>query len=114
MLEFLKALFLILHFSYYTFDLSDDVTCNIATYSDDTTLYSKCYQASDLLQQQELASEFEFDLQDIVDWDRKWLVDFNAEKTQVVLFDRCNNTGSIDVKVDGSVLEKKSSFKMLG
>ena len=29
------------------------------------------------------------------------------------LFDWCNNTGSIDVKMDGSVLDEKSSFKML-
>ena len=28
-------------------------------------------------------------------------------------FDRSNNNGSIDVKMDGSVLEEKSSFKML-
>ena len=42
------------------------------------------------------------------------LVDFNAGKTQLVLFDRSNNTGAIDVKIDGSVLEEKSSFKMLG
>ena len=43
-----------------------------------------------------------------------WLVDFNAGKTQLVLFDRSNNNGSIDVKRDGSVLEEKPSFKMLG
>ena len=49
-----------------------------------------------------------------MDWGRKWLVDFNAGKTQLVLFDRSNNNGSIDVKMDGSVLEEKSSFKMLG
>ena len=48
-----------------------------------------------------------------MDWGRKWLVDLNAVKTQLVLFDRSNNTGAIDVKVDGSVLEGKSSFKML-
>ena len=30
------------------------------------------------------------------------------------MFDRSNDTGSIDVKIDGSVLEEKSSFKMLG
>ena len=35
-------------------------------------------------------------------------------KTQLVLFDRFNNNGSIDVKMNGSVLEEKSSFKMLG
>ena len=45
MLELLKGPFLVLHFSHYN-DPPDDVTCNI--YADDTTLYSKCNQASDL------------------------------------------------------------------
>ena len=45
---------------------------------------------------------------------RKWLIDFNARKTQLVSFDWSNNTGTIDVKMDESVLEEKSSFKMLG
>ena len=77
-------------------------------------LYSKCDQASDLCQQLEYASELESDLQDIVDWGKKWLVDFRAWKTQLVSFDRSNNNDSIDVKMDGSFLEEKSSFKMLG
>ena len=34
------------------------------------------------------------------------LVDFSAGKTQPVLFDWSNN-GSIDVKMDGSVLKEK-------
>ena len=34
-------------------------------------------------------------------------------KTQLVLFDRSDNTSAIDVKMDESVLEEKSSFKML-
>ena len=45
---------------------------------------------------------------------KEWLVNFSAGKTQLVLFDRSNNTSSIDVKMDGSVLEGKSSFKILG
>ena len=101
------ALFLL-----YINDLPD-VICNIAIYDDDTTLYSKCDQASDLWQQLELASELESDLRDTVDWGKKWLVDSNAGKTKLVLFDRPNNNGSIDVKMDGSVPEEKSSFKML-
>ena len=101
-------------FLLYINDLPDDVICNIAIYADDTTLYSKCDQASDLWQQLELASELKSDLQDTVDGGRKWLVDFNAGKTQLVLLDRSNNTGTIAVKMDGSVLEEKSSFKMLG
>ena len=101
-------------FLLYINELPDDVICNIVIYADDTTLYSKCYQASDLWQQLELASELESDLRDTVDLGKKWLVDFNAGKTQLVSFDRSNNNGSIDVKMDGSVLEEKSSFKMLG
>ena len=42
-----------------------------------------------------------------MDWGRKLLVDFNAGKTQLVLFGRSNNTGTIVVKMDGSVLEEK-------
>ena len=98
----------------YINDLPDNVICNNAIYADDTTLYSKCDQASDLWQQLELASELESDLRDTVDWGKKWLVDSNAGKTQLVSFDRSNNNGSIDVKMDGSVLEGKSSFRMLG
>ena len=99
------------HFLLYINDLPDDVICNIAVYADVTTLYSKCDQASDLWQQLELASDLESDLQYTVDWGRKWLVDFNAGKTQLV---SSKNTGVIDVKMDGGVPEKKSSFKMLG
>ena len=72
-----------------------------------TSLYSKCDQASDPWQQLELASELESDLRDTVDWGKKWLVDFNAGKTQLVSFDQSNNNGSIDVKIDGSALEEK-------
>ena len=49
-----------------------------------------------------------------MDWGKKWLVDFNAGKTQLFSFDQSNNNGSIDVKMDGPVLGEKSSFKMLG
>ena len=106
MLEFFKGSFLFLHFS-------DDVICNIPIYADDTTLQSKCDLASDLWQQVELASELESDLQETVDWGRKWLVDFNAGKTQLVLFDQPKNTGAIDVKMNRSVLEEKASLKMI-
>ena len=70
----------------------------------------KCDQASNLWQQLELASELESDLRDTMDWDRKWFLDFNAGKTQLVLFDQFCNTGAIDVKMDGSVLKENSFF----
>ena len=71
MLEFLKGPFFVL--------------LGIAIYADDTTLYSKCDQASDLWQQLELASKLESDLRDIVDWGRRWLGDVNSGKTQLGL-----------------------------
>ena len=48
-----------------------------------------------------------------MNWSSKWLVDFSTGKTQLDSFDWSNNTSAIDVKIDGSVLEEKSS-KMLG
>ena len=89
-------------FLLYINDLPVDVICNIALYADNTTLYSKCDQTSDLWQQLELPSELESDIRDTADWSRKWLVDFNAGKTQLVAFDRSNSTGSID----GSVVKR--------
>ena len=58
----------------YTLMTFYDVICDITIYADDTTLYSKCDQASDLWQQLELASELESDLQDTVDWVRSGLL----------------------------------------
>ena len=49
-----------------------------------------------------------------MDCGRKQRVDFIAGKTQLVSFDQSNNTGAIDVKMDGFILEEKSYFKMLG
>ena len=69
---YFAALFLL-----YINDLPDyDTIC-----TDDTTLYSKYNQVTDLWQQLELASELESDLLNTVDWGRKWLVDINVEQT---------------------------------
>ena len=60
-----------------------------------------------------MVSEIEFDLPEAVDSGRKCLVDFSAGKNQLVLFDQHTNTGVIDVRIDGPVLEESASFKML-
>ena len=41
-----------------------------------------------------------------LDWGKKWLVDFIAGETQLVSLDQSNENGSIDVKMDGTPLEK--------
>ena len=73
-------------FLLYISDLPD-LIYNFPIYADDTALYCKCDQTSDLWQQLELASELESDLRDILNWGKKWLVDFNVGKTQLVSFD---------------------------
>ena len=52
-------------------------------------------------------------INETLEWAKKWLADFNARKAQLISFDRSNHIGFIDVTTDGSVLEEKSSFKML-
>ena len=74
-------------FLLYINDLPDDVICDIAIYADDTTLYSRCDQ---------------------------WLVDFNAGKTELVSFHQSNNIGSIDLTMDGSILEENHLSKCWG
>ena len=81
MLELMKAPFLVLHFSYYI--LMTFLMWSVMLLSMLMIILSilKCDQASDLWQQLELASEHESDLRDIMDWGKKWLVDFNTGKT---------------------------------
>ena len=89
MLKFLKGPFLVLHFS-----------CSILM--------------TFLMMLSVISLSMLMILRDVVDWGRKWLVDFNAGKTQQVLFDWSNKSGATDVKIDGSALKEKSYFKMLG
>ena len=95
-------------------DLPDIVLSKIAIYADDTTLYSGCDKASDMWKQLEMSSDLESDLRDTVEWGNRWLVSFNAGKTQLVSFDWSANSGVIDIKMDKAVLEEKSSFCLLG
>ena len=104
-------------FLIYINDLPDDVTCNIAFYADDTTLYYiyECDLASDLWQQLQLVSELECDLRD-TSWTgvrSGLLISMLGKLSCFISFDESNKNGLIDAKMDGSVLEGKSSFKML-
>ena len=49
-----------------------------------------------------------------MDCGRKWLVDFNAGKTQLVSFVLSNNSGVVIVKMDESVSEKKNLLRCWG
>ena len=114
MREFLKALFLALHFSYYTlmiFLMMLSVILlsmlMILLFILSVIRHLICDNDWNWLLNLNLIYE-------TLDQGKKWLVDFSAWKTLLVSFDQSNDDGSIDVKMDGSVLEEKSSFKMLG
>ena len=113
-LEFLKGLFSVLYFSYYTL-----ITFLIVLPVILLSMLMILLCSLNVIRHLICGSKYNWLLNlnliyETLDWGRKWLVDFNAGKTQLVSFDRSNNTGAIDVKMDGSVLEENLSFRMLG
>ena len=98
-------------FLVYINDFPDDAFSNIAIYANDTTLYAKCDQASDLWQQ--AGYWIKSELRDTVVWGRKWCVDFYAGKLN---FFRLTGLTTLMLlkKMYRSILEEESSFKMLG
>ena len=73
-------------FLLYINDPPVDIFCNFI-FADNATCYLKLDKASDLFQQFELASKLEPDLQDTLNWGRKWLLNFSFRKTWLVIFD---------------------------
>ena len=84
MLEFLEALFFILHFSYYilmtALMMLSVILLSMLMILLSTLIITRI-DSNWLLKQLELASELESDLQDTVDWGRKWLVDLNLKSS---------------------------------
>ena len=112
MLEFLKAPFLVLHFSYYTlmtFLVMLSVLSMLMILLSILSVIGHLISANNFNWLLNLNLIYK-----TLDRGRKWLVNFNAGKTQLVSFDQSNNTGAIDLKMDVFVLEEKSSFKVLG
>ena len=65
-------------------------------------------------QQLELAYECKSGLLDTIDQDKKQLVDFDEGKYNIDSFDRSNNSGAIDVKMDGPVLKENHLLRCWG
>ena len=61
-------------FLLYMNDLPGDVICNIAIYADDTALYSKCDQASDLWQELNRLLNLNL-IHETLEWGRNWFFD---------------------------------------
>ena len=93
--------------------LPDEVLCNFTIYADDTTLYLKSDQTSDLWQQLELAFELKSDLWDTEDWDRKWFQLVYIGQL-ISSFDQSNKNGAVEVKWIGLFLGKNNLLQCWG
>ena len=115
MLDFVKAPFLVLHFSYYTL-MTFLMMLYVILLSILMILLSIRSVIRHLICGNNLHSLLNLNLICETLWteSRSGFVDFNARKTQLVSIDQSNNTDSIDAKMHGTVLEEKSFFKMLG
>ena len=86
----------------YINDLPDDVFSRIGIYADDTTVHSSI-QTFDFFDMLEMTAELEEDLRCIVEWDEKWLVSFNATKTNFLSFNRNRESSLIPLKMNDRV-----------
>ena len=109
MLEFLEAPFLVLHFSCYKL-MTFLIMLSVIMLFMLMILLSILSAIRHLICGNNLKWLLNLNLRETVDCGKKWIVDFNCGKTQLVSFSRSNNNDSIDVKMDGSVLDKKTIF----
>ena len=101
MLEFLKALFFVQHFPYSTLMIFLIMLSRILL-SVPMILFSNL----SVIRHRICDNNENWLLNLDWDWDRRWFINFNAGKTQLLSFDWSNNADAIDVKMDGSVLEE--------
>ena len=105
MLEFLEAPFLVLHFFYSTL-----MTFLVMLFVILLSILVILLSTLNVIRHQTCGNNWNCLLNlnhKTLNWGGKWLVDFNAGKTQLVLIDWSKNTSAIDVKMDGSFLEDK-------
>ena len=112
MLGFLKAPFLVLHFSCYTLMISL-MMLSVIFLSMLIILLSILSVIGHPICGNNLNWLLNLNLihETLQNWDKKWLVDFNARKIQLFSFEQSKNNGVTDVKIDRSILDEKSSFK---
>uniref|UniRef100_A0A7S3Z741 Reverse transcriptase domain-containing protein n=2 Tax=Lotharella globosa TaxID=91324 RepID=A0A7S3Z741_9EUKA len=104
----LSPLLFILFFSDVILGLGSDAFL----FADDATLLSKPFPAGKRLTFRGLQR----DLCDVLDWGRRWLLDFSGIKTKLVLFSRCKALCREDYKLDmnGTAVAHSDRAKCLG
>ena len=90
-------------------DIADNITSNIRLFADDTMIYLTIEDAN------QTAQILNNDLEKINQWSKKWLVTFNADKTESILFSRKQKpTNFPDLYLNTTKIERFQKHKHLG
>ena len=62
----------------------------------------------------QMAKSLEHDLSSVVEWGKRWLVTFNASKTQLLSVNRYKARLNEPISMSDSILPESSEFRLLG
>ena len=94
-------------FLLYINDLPDQLSSTVRLFADDTLLYLAVQTQGD-------ADTLQRDLHTLEEWERKWLMEFNTDKCQVLRVSRKRNPVIHNYTLHGKVLEAVETAKYLG
>ena len=94
-------------FIIYINDIADNITSLCRLFADDTSF---SYSSQDQVQ---VRSVIDHDLKKLDEWSRKWLMSFNADKTEIMIFSNCE-IPDFNFELNGQNIPIKNCHKHLG
>ena len=101
-------------FLLYINDLPENVLSKIVLYADDATLFNSYIDRSNSNSRSSLCSRLDADLLSIKNWGDKWLVNFNASKTQDLQHSRLRCEPMPELSMSNQKIRSTSSSSILG
>ena len=95
-------------FLLYINDIADNTRSLCRLFADDTSL---SYSSSDM---NEIETSLNYDLNELYNWSEKWLVDFNPQKTECVLFTNSRNLIKPNIIFNNENVQFVENHKHLG
>ena len=95
-------------FLVYINDIGDTLLSLSRLFADDTTLgYARQDEA-------QIKYVIDHDLHELGDWSKRWLMYFNPDKTEIMLFKNVENSPNFYFYFDGKLIPLTSDHKHLG
>lgn len=89
-------------------DIADEIQCLVRLFADDSSLM---YSSNDAI---DIERRLNMDLETLNDWSKQWLVDFNPQKTEHMVFNFRKDSQPINFKFNGQFIKKVDDHKHLG